>query len=96
MVLIWVPQEISKMKAILEFNLDDPDDQRAHMRCVKATDMALFLWELRCNMRKKILHEGDMRGEKDSKDYESGVLLAWEIIDELFEEHDINVDSLII
>jgi len=34
------------MKAKLEFDLDDFDDKMAHNRCVKATDMALVLWEI--------------------------------------------------
>jgi hypothetical protein len=33
------------MKAILEFDLDDPDDRMAHLRCVKATDMAIMLFD---------------------------------------------------
>ncbi len=31
------------MKATLEFNLNDPDDRREHLRCVKSTDMAIVL-----------------------------------------------------
>ena len=34
------------MKAILEFNLDDEDDRMAHLRCVKATDMAIVLFNI--------------------------------------------------
>ena len=40
------------MKAILEFDLWDPDDKEAHLRCVKALDMALALDEIKsyiCN-----------------------------------------------
>lgn len=36
------------MKAILEFNLDDPDDAMAHLRCAKSLDMALLIWNI-CN-----------------------------------------------
>jgi len=32
------------MKAVLEFNLDEPEDQQAHKRAVKATDAYLALW----------------------------------------------------
>ena len=42
------------MKAILEFNLDDADDIRSHDRCVKAEDMALILWEIQFNIRKRL------------------------------------------
>jgi len=34
------------MKAILEFDLDNPDDQSAHMRAVQALDMAICLWDI--------------------------------------------------
>jgi hypothetical protein len=34
------------MTAELKFNLDESDDIQAHLRCVKALDMALCLWEL--------------------------------------------------
>lgn len=33
------------MKAILEFNLDEPDDKEAHMRAVKSLNIMLALWE---------------------------------------------------
>ena len=36
------------MKAILEFNLDDPQDAERHRRCMKADDMANVLYDL-CN-----------------------------------------------
>ena len=42
-----------KMKAILEFCMDDPDDAQAHMRCIKSKEMALVLWEFYYNARKK-------------------------------------------
>lgn len=34
------------MTATLSFNLDDFDDRMAHLRCVKALDMALLLFEI--------------------------------------------------
>lgn len=35
------------VKAILEFNLDEPDDALAHMRCIKALDMALVIFSFK-------------------------------------------------
>jgi hypothetical protein len=93
--VVEIPDKKS-MRATLSFNLDDGDDQRAHMRCVKSLDMALFIWELKCNLRKRMFRESDIRGESDGKDYEPGVTLAWEMLDELLEESNINVDDLII
>ena len=33
------------MKAIIEFNLDNPDDKMAHLRCVTSLEMALVIFE---------------------------------------------------
>lgn len=81
------------MKATLEFNLDDPDDTRAHMRCVHATGMALVLWELVYNTRK------DMEYLQESDES----LSAYDMIDRyqekiagLLNEQGIGIDSLII
>jgi hypothetical protein len=68
------------MKATLEFNLDDPDDRMAHLRCVKALDMALALFEINYNLRKKV--------ERDDID-------VWEAIVDIFDEQGINPDELI-
>ena len=32
------------MKAVLKFDLDNPDDVISHIRCVKALDMACILF----------------------------------------------------
>ena len=37
------------MKAILQFDLRDRDDEMAHLRCVKALNMAIVLWEITHN-----------------------------------------------
>ena len=39
------------MKARLTFDLNDPDDARAHKRCIHSTGMALVLWEMIYNSR---------------------------------------------
>lgn len=33
------------MTATLEFNLDNPDDRMAHLRCVTSLEMALVIFE---------------------------------------------------
>jgi len=42
------------MKATLEFDLSDPEDQMAHLRCVKAEDMALVLFDFDRELRNGI------------------------------------------
>jgi len=44
-------------KAILEFDLTDFDDQIEHKRCVHATDMAMFIWEIKNNFIRQIRKE---------------------------------------
>ena len=34
------------MKATLEFDLDEGQDKTAHLRCVKAVNMAIALWDM--------------------------------------------------
>ena len=73
------------MKAILEFNLDEYEDRKAHLRCIKSTDMALVLFEVIYNFRKRIENE-------------SGVAkldLFYDKLNSLLDEHNINIDELI-
>lgn len=39
-------------KAIIEFDLNDSDDTMAHLRAIKALDMALLLFEIAYNTKK--------------------------------------------
>jgi hypothetical protein len=78
-------------KAILEFDLNDPDDSMAHLRAIKSLDMALSLWEMMYNTKKSIEWESE---EKN--------LSAFDAIDKIYEkfwehlnEHGINLDELI-
>lgn len=89
------------MKATLEFNLDDNDDKMAHLRCVKATDMALALWEITHNTKKGLLYyiEGlEIRGKQNDIDklspYEAIELVFKEIYG-ILEGCNINIDDLI-
>jgi hypothetical protein len=78
------------MKAKLEFDLDDVDDRMAHLRCVKSTDMALVLWEMSLNMRKRVTSGYD---EKD--DFYRGVDAVFERYNELMQEHNLDPEELI-
>ena len=79
------------MKATLEFNLDDPYDQQAHLRAVKSVDMASFIFQLISNEKKSIMYQLENR---DMKDWET-VNLVFERIHELLDEYGINIDELI-
>jgi len=80
-------------KAILEFDLTDPDDAMEFERAVKATDMALVLWQLVFNTKKQIFNEIEF--EKIESPYDA--------IDKLYErlyleldDHGLNMDKLIV
>ena len=81
-------------KAILEFDLTDPDDARAHMRCVKATDMALVIWDIMHRMRKDCINVAVMQDK--SSDYIEGINYTIEAIQEVINKYDINTDELIV
>ena len=70
------------MKAILEFNLDDPEDAKAHLRCVKAFDMALLLSDIEQERRKLI------NGKCSEKIAIHNILIA-------LDETDLNLDELV-
>jgi hypothetical protein len=73
------------MKAILKFNLDDADDRMAHLRAVQSTELAIALWHIMYNSKKKLqeLYEEDL----DS---------IWEAFNDILIENNINLDKLII
>jgi hypothetical protein len=81
------------MKATLEFDLDNPDDRMAHMRAVKSLDMAIVLFELQTNLKKKCEYIAEAQ-EADS-DIHDGVYLVFQQISELMYENGIIIDDLI-
>jgi hypothetical protein len=79
------------MRAKLKFNLDLPEDRQAHLRCVKATDMAIVIADL--YKVKKMIEDRLDFGAPDS---------SYELLDEVFkeindlvEQQGINIDELI-
>ena len=77
------------MKAILKFNLDEQDDKMAHMRALKATNMALALWDMQQYFRGKLKH-GEL-----SNDADSALSNARDILREIMSDHSIDLDELI-
>jgi len=75
------------MRATLSFNLNDPDDTQAHMRCVMATEMALALYRVRNVIHKAIDESED--GKHVDGDY------LGDRVNEIFEEFSINLNELI-
>ena len=77
------------MKAKLKFNLEFPDERKAHMRCVKSTDMAIVLFDILYNAIKKIHHENE------SEAFLEGIDSTLNYIRELCEDRNINIDELL-
>ena len=80
------------MKATLEFNLEDLDDRLEHLRAVKATDMALALWEIVYNSKRSFedqIEEGKFTDQQELLDamYKN----IWDIL----QSKDINPDNLV-
>jgi hypothetical protein len=78
-------------KAKIEFDLNEPDDVMAHKRAVKATDLALAIWEITHNTKKGL--EWTMEGKEIDK-YEA-LDMVYEKIYEILDEHNIRLDDLI-
>lgn len=58
------------MKAVLEFNLNEVEDVKSHMLCVKAVDMCIVLFQIKYNLLKKLeeVQELDSTGAIDILD----------------------------
>lgn len=90
-------------KAILKFDLTDPDDRIEHMRCVKSTDMALALWQIVYNHKKSASRYFEAKEElRDNEGpdfkgtpYDDVLDYVWNQILTELEEHDIFIDKLI-
>ena len=83
-------------KATIEFDLDNPDDAMAHLRCVKATAMASAIFDIEMNMKKRIewaIEGKEMSGE-NVKPYD---VLDWtmDYILEAIHNNGIDIEELI-
>ena len=75
------------MKATLKFNLLDPEEQKAHLRCILSTKMANVLWEMHNNAYEKLEIDGDSA-------YNQGVLDTLEKVRNHLEEDGIYINDL--
>lgn len=79
------------MKAILEFNLDEQDDEMAHKRAVKSLDMALTLWDIDGYLRGQIKHAPDSM----SPEVYGSLQDVRDKLYEIMSKHSIDLDELI-
>lgn len=78
--------------ATLTFDLSDGDDRYEFNRITKARDMALMLWELEMNGYRKFTKYN----ERQESAYQEGIEEVFEYIRDLLQQHQINVEDLIV
>jgi hypothetical protein len=79
------------MKATFVFDMNDPDDIMDHKRMSNALGMALVLWEIKVNVKKKmeyILDTDNLSGQETLD-------RVFEMIGELMEDQGLNMENLI-
>jgi hypothetical protein len=79
------------MKAILEFDLDNPDDKMSHLRCIKATEMMITLWEIDQHLRSLTKYASDTTSDET---YDELVKVR-ERLREIMDENGISFEGLI-
>lgn len=81
------------MKAIIEFNLEDADDARNHLSCIKAPLMANMLWEIKNNLYKQCKREAEL-SHGSVADIEEGVDIVFDKLDAMFNKYSIDPEEL--
>ncbi len=77
-------------KGILEFDLNEPDDILAHKRAVKATDMAIALFQFAHNTKKGFEWKLDKYESKEDL-----LDAVYEQFWDIMEEHNVRLDDII-
>jgi hypothetical protein len=80
--------------ALIKYDLSDQDDRMEFQRANKSFDMAMMLWELMYNYKKKFYRQLETDAESTDSEYEL-IDSIFKSIHELAEEHNINIDELI-
>ena len=77
------------MQATLTFNLDNIDDRIAHLRAVKAMDLALSIWNIQELLRARLKYE-----DLSDLQYDEAETIKNKI-NEILNEHNICIDELL-
>jgi hypothetical protein len=78
------------MKAVLKYNIEDPDQRQDFLRAVKSLDMAMAIWDI-LQLRKKM----ERCFDDDEGNAYDGIAIMANGIAEILEDHDISIDKLI-
>jgi len=68
----------------IKYDLSDPEDEQALQRAMNSLDMALYIWEILHNGKRRFKHSENV----DADD-------VWEYLWEELKEHKIDIDKLI-
>tara|TARA_R100000951_G_scaffold81281_1_gene69023 strand:- start:67 stop:312 length:246 start_codon:yes stop_codon:yes gene_type:complete len=80
------------MKAVLEYDLNNPDDRKAHMRAVKSDDMYFVLFQITSNLRRRLEHKFESQGYiEDEIDELEEVFIE---IDKLMNDYKITIEIM--
>ena len=77
------------MKAILEYDLNNPDEQTAHLRAIMSLKMAIAIHEMANLLRSKVKY-----GDDSQEVYEALDALREEFHD-ILVENDLIIDNLL-
>jgi hypothetical protein len=77
-------------KAILEFNLADPDDATDYIRANKALDMAIALWDIDQYLRAETKYNEEL-----TQDAYDALVTAREKFYQILNERNINMDEIL-
>ena len=78
------------VKGIIKFDMSDPDDRKAYLRCFKSLDMALVIWTFMHNTKRQFENN-----TMSSEDFYAGVEQTFEKFSELLDEYNLNIDELV-
>ena len=81
------------MKGILEYDLSNKDEEMAMKRAIKSTDMACVLFEISMNLRRQC--EWELESLEADSDKWDGMDVVFRKLNELYEQHNININELI-
>ena len=80
-------------KAILKYDISDPEDSQDFKRAVKSFDMAMALWDI-IQLKKKMENRFDGQ-DNTNNDVFDGIDAMAEGIGDILDQHGIIVDELI-
>jgi hypothetical protein len=80
------------MKAIFEFDMNEPDDIMAHLSCTKSLDIVLVLWDIIYNSKKGF--EWNIEANEYETQYDLLNAIYKKIWEEL-KERNVNLEELV-